>query len=183
MTFDVIGIQVYSKNWWVKNNPIWVILATQRWVKRGRTSWVIMFNPALTLKWTKIKLGIKPTNLTHKEWLLKGKYLSKTTRENGQQVTCMLRRNAEKYGINSYRVYKWSIEHLLNITFKIKFDFFGTFLIVKFFTNYSGRSTQINHNINTDIITFNRSICVWNNVSMCINYSVNFVIKQQRISI
>ncbi len=35
-----------------------------------------------------------------------------------------VRRNAEKYGINSYRVFKWSIEHLLNITFKIKFDFF-----------------------------------------------------------
>ncbi len=39
-------------------------------------------------------------------------------------------RNAEKYGINSYRVYKWSIEHLLNITFKIKLDFFGKFYIL-----------------------------------------------------
>ncbi len=37
----------------------------------------------------------------------------------------MLVRNAEKYGINSYIVYKWSTEYLLNITFKNKFDFFG----------------------------------------------------------
>ncbi len=42
----------------------------------------------------------------------------------------MLRRNAEKYGINSYRIYKLSIEHLLNLTFKIKFDFFGKFVYI-----------------------------------------------------
>ncbi len=30
-------------------------------------------------------------------------------------------------------------------------------------------STQINDNINTDIITFKRSICVGMNVSMCVN--------------
>ncbi len=41
-----------------------------------------------------------------------------------------VRRNAEKYGINSYRVYKWSYEHLLNITFKIKLYFFGKFYIL-----------------------------------------------------
>ncbi len=42
----------------------------------------------------------------------------------------MLRRNAEKYGFNSYSVYKWSIEHLLNITFNIKIDFFGKLYIL-----------------------------------------------------
>ncbi len=35
----------------------------------------------------------------------------------------MLVRNAEQYGINSYIVYKWSIEYLSNITFMNKFDF------------------------------------------------------------
>ncbi len=34
---------IHSKNCWVKNNPIWVILATQCWVKKGRTQrWVIL---------------------------------------------------------------------------------------------------------------------------------------------
>ncbi len=34
---------IHSKNCWVENNPIWVILATQRWVKKGPTqSWVIL---------------------------------------------------------------------------------------------------------------------------------------------
>ncbi len=44
--------------------------------------------------------------------------------------------------------------------------------------------TQIDHNINTDIITFKRSICVWKNVSMCMNHSVNSIsTKQHRTSI
>ncbi len=83
------------------------------------------------------------------------------------------------------------INYALNIwwgTFKIKIDFFGKFYILykniqkhyytiivqlvnsevhcKLFWN---ESTQINHNINTDIITFIRSICVWKNVSVCVN--------------
>ncbi len=34
---------IHSKNCWVENNPIWVILATQHWVKKGPTqSWVIL---------------------------------------------------------------------------------------------------------------------------------------------
>ncbi len=40
----------------------------------------------------------------------------------------MLVRNAEKYGINSYIVYKWSIEYLSNITFKKNFTFLVNFI-------------------------------------------------------
>ncbi len=37
---------LHSKNCWVENNPIWVILVTQRWVKKGRTQrWVILTQP------------------------------------------------------------------------------------------------------------------------------------------
>ncbi len=39
----------------------------------------------------------------------------------------------------------------------------NSLVLYKLFWN---ESTQINHNINIDIITFNRSICVWKNVSM-----------------
>ncbi len=38
--------RLHSKNGWVENNPIWVILVTQRWVKKGRTQrWVILTQP------------------------------------------------------------------------------------------------------------------------------------------
>ncbi len=93
----------------------------------------------------------------------------------------MLRRNAEKYGINSYRVYKWTF-----VEYNLKSRFFGKLyktniqklyytilvqlvnseILYKLFWN---ESTQINHNISTDIITFTRNICVWKNVSMCVN--------------
>ncbi len=141
------------------------------------------------LKWTQIELDIKSTNLlhfkitfTHKEWLSKGKYLLKTTRENIKKVTCMLRRNAEKYGINSNRVYKWTfVEYNLksrlflvncikkNIQkhyYTILVQLVNSEILYKLFWN---ESTQINHNINTDIITFTWNICVWKNVSMCVN--------------
>ncbi len=37
---------INSKNCWVENNPIWVILVTQRWVKKGPTQrWVILTQP------------------------------------------------------------------------------------------------------------------------------------------
>ncbi len=40
--YQMINLNV-NKNCWVKNNPIWVILATQRWVRKGRTQrWVIL---------------------------------------------------------------------------------------------------------------------------------------------
>ncbi len=74
------------------------------------------------------------------------------------------------------------------ITFKIKFDFFGKLyilyknvqkhyytIIVKLVNSevlyklFWNESTQINHKINTDIITFNRIICVWKNVIKCMN--------------
>ncbi len=75
------------------------------------------------------------------------------------------------------------INESLNIwwrTFKIKIDYkniqkhYYTILVqlvnsevhYKLFWN---ESTQINHNISTDIITFTRNICVWKNVSMCVN--------------
>ncbi len=40
-----------SKNCWVENNPIWVILVTQRWVKKGRTQRWVMFNMEETRNW------------------------------------------------------------------------------------------------------------------------------------
>ncbi len=49
---------IHSKNCWVENNPIWVILVTQRWVKKGPTQrWVILTQPfgllCLTQRWVK----------------------------------------------------------------------------------------------------------------------------------
>ncbi len=87
----------------------------------------------------------------------------------------MLRRNAEKYGINSYRVYKWTfVEYNLQFTKKIIQKHYYTILVQLvnseiLYKLFWHESTQINHNINTDIITFTKNICVWKNVSMCVN--------------
>ncbi len=48
--------RLHSKNCWVENNQIWVILVTQRWVKKGPTQrWVILTQPfgllCLTQRW------------------------------------------------------------------------------------------------------------------------------------
>ncbi len=98
----------------------------------------------------------------------------------------MLRRNAEKYGINSYRVYKW-----IFVEYNFKSRLFGKLykkniqkhyytilvqlvnseILYKLFWH---ESTHINHNISTDIITFTRNICVWKNVSEWLSVNCQF---------